>query len=56
MKPLHHIKLKKNGYEVKINKNSKPHCINKIASLEEAKNIYNMMATELFGAFAVLYD
>ena len=56
LKPLHHIKLKKSGYEVKINKDSKPHCINKISSLEEAKNIYNMMATELFGEYAVLYD
>jgi hypothetical protein len=56
MKPLHHIKLKKNGYEIKINKNGKVHCINKIAGLEEAKNIYNMMAVELFGEFAVLYD
>ncbi len=56
MKPLHHIKLKKNGYEVKINKNGKLNCINKIATLEEAKNIYNMMAEELFGEYAVLYD
>jgi len=56
LKPLHHIKLKKLGYEVKINKSGKSHCINKIASLEEAKNIYNMMATELFGECAVLYD
>ena len=54
--PLHHIKLKKSGYEVKINKSGKVHCINKIASLEESKNIYNMMATELFGEYAVLYD
>ena len=56
MKPLHHIKLKKNGYEVKINKNGKLHCINKIATLEEAKNIYNMMAVELFEEYAVLYE
>lgn len=56
MKPLHHIKLKKNGYEIKINKNGRMHCINKIATLEEAKNIYNMMAIELFGEFAVTYD
>jgi hypothetical protein len=56
LKPLHHIKLKKNGYEIKINKNSKTHYINKIMSLEEAKEIYNMMANELFGEFAVLYD
>lgn len=56
MKPLHHIKLKNNGYEVKINKKGKVNCINKIANLEEAKNIYNMMAKELFGEYAVLYD
>lgn len=56
MKPLHHIKLKKTGYEIKINKAGKVSCINKISSLEEAKTIYNMMATELFGEYAVLYD
>jgi hypothetical protein len=56
MKPLHHIKLKKLGYEVKISKDGKINCINKIASLEDAKEIYNMMATELFGKFAVLYQ
>ena len=55
LKPLHHIKLKKSGYEVKLSKNNKSSCINKIKSLEEAKEIYNMMATELFGEFAVLY-
>jgi hypothetical protein len=56
MKPLHHIKLKKSGYEVKISKSGKSSCINKIGSLEEAKTIYNMMASELFGEYAVLYD
>lgn len=55
MKPLHHIKFKKSGYEIKITKNGKISCINKIASLEEAKQIYNMMATELFDRYAVLY-
>ena len=55
LKPLHHIKLKKSGYEVKLSKDDKISCINKIKSLEEAKEIYNMMATELFGEFAVLY-
>ena len=55
MKPLHHIQLKKSGYEVKISKEGKINCINKIKSLEEAKQIYNIMAMELFGDFAVLY-
>ena len=55
LKPLHHIKFKKSGYEVKLSKEGKISCINKIKSLEEAKEIYNMMATELFGEFAVLY-
>jgi hypothetical protein len=55
-KPLHHIKLTKSGYSVSLTKDGKTNKINKIASLEEAKEIYNMMATELFGEFAVLYD
>ncbi len=54
-KPLHHIKLKKSGYEISINKDGKIHKINKIKSLEEAKEIYNLMALELFGDYAVLY-
>ena len=54
-KPLHHIKLKKSGYEISISKCGKINKINKIKSLEEAKQIYNMMANELFGEFAVLY-
>ena len=53
--PLHNIKLKKAGYEVIINKNKQIHKINNIKSLEEAKEIYNMMANELFGEYAVLY-
>lgn len=56
MKPLHHIKLLKSGYEVKIGKNGVIHKISQIKTLEEAKNIYNMMATELFGEYAVLYE
>lgn len=52
---LHHIKLKKSGYEVSLTKNGQTNKINKITSLEEAKEIYNMMATEMFGEFAVLY-
>lgn len=55
-KPLHHIKLKKSGYSVSLTKEGKISKIDKIASLEEAKEIYNMMAKELFGDFAVLYE
>jgi hypothetical protein len=55
-KPLHHIKLLKSGYSVSLTKDGKINKIDKIASLEEAKEIYNMMASELFGEFAVLYD
>jgi len=39
-----------------LTKDKKTSKISKIATLEEAKQIYNMMATELFGEFAVLYD
>lgn len=56
LKPLHHIKLIKSGYSVSLTKDGKTRKIDKICSLEEAKNIYNMMASELFGDFAVLYD
>ena len=56
LKPLHHIKILKSGYAVMLTKDGKTSKIDKIASLEEAKEIYNMMATELFGKFAVLYD
>jgi hypothetical protein len=54
-KQLHHIKLTKSGYTVSISKDGKISKISKIASLEEAKQIYNMMASELFGEYAVLY-
>jgi hypothetical protein len=54
-KPLHHIKLKKSGYEITINKDGNLNKIGKIKTLEEAKDIYNMMALELFGEYAVLY-
>ena len=53
--PLHHIKQTGSGYIVSITKNGTMNKINKIATLEEAKEIYNAMATELFGEFAVLY-
>jgi len=53
--PLHHIKLKKDGYEVCINKDKQINKINNIKSLDDAKQIYNMIATELFGEFANLY-
>lgn len=56
LKPLHHIKLKKSGYSVSLAKDGTTNKIEKIASLEEAKEIYNMMATEMFGEFAVLYN
>lgn len=56
LKPLHHIKLTKLGYSVSLTKDGKTSKISKIASLEEAKEIYNMMALELFGEFAVLYE
>lgn len=54
--PLHHIKFKKSGYEVCINKNGLTNKINKIATLEEAKEIYNLMAQDMFGAYSVLYN
>lgn len=55
-KPLHHIKLSKSGYSISMTKNKKTSKISKIATLEEAKEIYNMMAIELFGDFSVLYE
>lgn len=55
-KPLHHIKLTKTGYSISLTKDRKTSKIDKIASLDEAKQIYNMMAFELFGEFAVLYN
>ena len=54
-KPLHHIRLLKSGYSVSITKDKKTSKINKIQTLQEAKQIYNLMAEELFGEFAVLY-
>ena len=53
--PIHHIKLLKSGYSISLSKNGKISTINKIKNLNEAKEIYNMMAYELFGEFAVLY-
>ena len=54
--PIHHIKLKKSGYEVSISKDGITNRIDSIGTLEEAKAIYNMMALEMFGEFAVLYN
>ena len=54
-KPLHHIKLTKTGYSISLTKDKQTNKIDKISSLEEAKEIYNMMAYEMFGEFAVLY-
>lgn len=53
--PLHHIKLKKSGYEVSISKDGLKNRIDSIGTLDEAKQIYNMMAQDMFGEFAVLY-
>ena len=55
LKALHHIKLTKSGYSVSLTKNKITTKINKINTLEEAKQTYNLIATELFGEFAVLY-
>ena len=52
---LHHIKLKTDGYKVSINKGSQRVCIGKIQSLQDAKEIYNLIAEDLYGEFAVLY-
>jgi hypothetical protein len=54
--PLHHIKLTKSGYVVSICKDGITNRIDSISTLEEAKKIYNLMAEEMFGEFAVLYD
>lgn len=53
--PLHHIKLLKKGYSVSLTKDKQINKINKIQTLREAKEIYNLMANEMFGEFAVLY-
>ena len=53
---IHHIKIKKTGYEVSISKDGITNRIDSIGTLEEAKQIYNMMALEMFGEFAVLYE
>ena len=39
-----------------ITKDKQTNKIDKISSLKEAKEIYNMMANEMFGEFAVLYQ
>lgn len=54
-KSLHHIKLTKTGYSISLTKDKQTNKIDKISSLEEAKEIYNMIAYEMFGEFAVLY-
>jgi len=52
--PNHNIKYNesKNKFEVKITKDKIIHKINNIDTIDEAKNIYNLMAEELFGRFA----
>jgi len=52
---LHHIKLKSDGYEVTVSKDSRVIRIGQIQSLLDAKEIYNLIAEDLFGEFAVLY-
>ncbi len=52
---LHHIKLKSDGYEVSVSKDNRVIRIGKIQSLTDAKEIYNLIAEDLFGEFAVLY-
>ncbi len=53
-KPNHNIKFNqsKSFYEVSICKNKKIHRISNIQTLDEAQNIYKLMAEELFGEFA----
>jgi hypothetical protein len=53
---LHHIKAKFDGFEVRISKDSQVVCIGKIPTLQDAKEIYNLIAEDLFGEFAVLYE
>lgn len=53
---LHHIKYKSEGYEVIVKKETQIIRIGKIRSLQDAKEIYNLIAEDLFGEFAVLYD
>jgi len=52
--PDHNIKYKQstNTFEVRIQKNKITHKISDIETLEEARNIYKLMAEELFGEFA----
>lgn len=51
----HHITMNSKGYVVKITKDKQVHMIDNIKTYEDAKSIYNMMATELFGEYAILY-
>jgi len=52
--PNHNIKYNQSKckYEVSIQKNKVNHKIANIETLEDAKNIYKLMAEELFGEFA----
>jgi hypothetical protein len=52
--PNHNIKFNEstNTYEVNITKNKVKHKINNIQTLTEAKNIYKLMAEELYGNFS----
>jgi hypothetical protein len=53
---FHHIRqnAKTGDFEVTITKNKKQHRIGQIKTETEAKEIYNLMASELFGEFANL--
>jgi uncharacterized protein YkuJ len=52
--PNHNIKYNeaKNKFEVRITKDKTIHKIDNIETLDEAHDIYNLMAEELFGKFA----
>jgi len=53
---LHHIKKKKNKYCISLCKDGEKYEINDIETLDEAKKTYNIIAKELFGEYAVLYN
>jgi hypothetical protein len=52
--PDHNIKFNESNhtFEVKITKDKTIHKINNIETIEDARNIYKLMAEQLFGEFA----